>query len=121
MDKYQSLVAWQSAHTFVLSAFRTTDKCYHARARPIFDQLRRAALSIEANIVEGYALDTRPQFRRHLVIARGSAAESECLVRIAQELGYIRKPEISRLAGQIDLVMKTLCGLLRSQSARASR
>ena len=121
VDKYQSLVAWQSAHTFVLSAFRTTDKCYHARARLIFDQLRRAALSIEANIVEGYALETTAQFRRHLVIARGSAAESECLVRIAQELGYIREPEICRLAGQVDLVMKTLCGLVRSQSAQTGR
>ena len=121
MDKYQSLVAWQSAHQFVLSTFRTTDKCYHPRVRPIFDQLRRAALSIEANMVEGYALKTTAQFRRHLVIARGSAAECECLLRIAQELGYIQKPEISCLAGQVDLVMKTLCGLIRSQSARAGR
>ena len=121
MDKYQSLVAWQSAHAFVISVFRTTDKRYHPRARPIFDQLRRAAVSIEANIVEGYALATTAQFRRHLVIARGSAAECECLVRIAQELGYIRKPEISHLADQIDLAMKTLSGLVRSQSARAGK
>jgi len=73
--------------------------------------LRRAALSIEANIVDGYALETTAQFRRHLVIARGSAAECECLLQIVRELGYIREPEISRLGGQVDLVTKMLRGL----------
>ncbi len=115
MNKYQSLVAWQSAHAFVISAFRTTDRYYHPRARSIFDQLRRAALSIETNIVEGYALQTTAQFRRHLVIARGSAAECECVIRILLELGYIDKPEISTLASQVDLALKTLRGLIRSQ------
>ncbi len=95
MNKYQSLVAWQSAHAFVI--------------------LRRAALSIETNIVEGYALQTTAQFRRHLVIARGSAAECECVIRILLELGYIEQPEISTLASQVDLALKTLRGLIRSQ------
>ncbi len=122
MNKYQSLVAWQSAHAFVISTFRTTDKCYQARARTIFDQLRRAALSVELNLVEGYALDTNAQFLRHLVIARGSAAECECIIRIVDELGYVPKSDLSRLAGEIDLAMKTLRGLIRSrrQAKRAS-
>ena len=96
MNKYQSLVAWQSAHAFVISTFRTTDKCYHARARTIFDQLRRAALSVELNLVEGYALDTNAQFLRHLVIARGSAAECECIIRIVDELGYLPNSSLGR-------------------------
>ena len=116
MDKYQSLIAWQSAHAFVISTYRTTDKCYHPRARSMFDQLRRAALSVEANIVEGYALKTKAQFLRHLIIARGSAAECECVIRVVREVGYVPEPAISQLAGQVDLAMKTLRGLIRSLS-----
>jgi four helix bundle protein len=66
----------------VLLALRATDEASHPRCYALFDQLRRAAVSVEANIVEGYALGSTPQFKRHLRIALGSAAEAECLVRI---------------------------------------
>src|SRR5207244_6746275 len=58
-------------------------------ALPIFDQLRRATISIGANIVEGYALSTPLQFRRHLRIALGSAAEAEYLTSLIAELEYL--------------------------------
>ena len=64
---------------------RATDAQYHPRSRALFDQLRRAALSVEANVVEGYALGTPLQFRRHLRIALGSAAEAESFVRTASD------------------------------------
>ena len=121
MKKYQSLVAWQSAHAIVISVFTTTDKYYHPRARSIFDQLRRAAMSIEANIVEGYALGSTAQFLRHLRIARGSAAECECLIRIVKELQYLKDPEVSELGEQIDLAIRTLWGLIRSRSDATQR
>src|SRR5438128_3216601 len=75
MHKYRSLVAWQRAHEAMLLALRTSDAAFHPRSKALFDQLRRAVISIEANIVEGYALSTPLQFRRHLRIALGSAAE----------------------------------------------
>ncbi len=86
MEKYRSLNAWKRAHELLLVALRATDAAYHARARALFDQIRRAAISVEANIVEGYALGTAPLFRRHARIAAGSAAEAECLIRAAGEL-----------------------------------
>jgi len=89
MDSYRSLEAWKVAHKGVILAFRTCDRSYHPRVRSLIDQLRRAALSIEANIVEGYALGTATLFRRHARIALGSAAEAQCLVRNMGELGYM--------------------------------
>src|SRR6266478_1187321 len=89
MDSYRSLDAWKIAHEASCLTYRSCDKAYQGKARPIFDQLRRAALSVEANIVEGYALGTSALCGRHLRIAFGSAAEAECLIRVADELGYL--------------------------------
>jgi four helix bundle protein len=114
MYKYQSLEAWKRAHAAVLLAFRATDLAYHPRARPIFDQLRRAAISVEANIVEGYALGTVPLCRRHLRIALGSAAEAECLVRTARELGYLAVDATAQLEELLGATMRALHGLMRS-------
>ena len=71
MDKYTSLVAWQASHKVALTVLRLTDLPRHPRTRPIFDQLRRAAISIEANVVEVYALNKTSQFYKHRRIARG--------------------------------------------------
>lgn len=113
MNKYKSLMAWQSAHRFLVATYRTTDQHYHPRAKPVFDQLRRAALSIEANIVEGYALDTAPQFKRHLRIARASAAECEALLGIGAELHYLDNTLVGPLQADLETTLKTLHGLLK--------
>ena len=114
MHKYRSLVAWQSAHAFARAALRATDAAYHPRSRPVFDQVRRAAISVEANVVEGYALGTLPYFRRHLRIAMGSAAEAECLIRLARELGYLPEPIADELESLAGGCMRTMRGPLRA-------
>jgi len=78
----------------------------------VFDQLRRAAVSVEANIVEGYALGTSKLFRRHLRIAMGSAAEAECLARLAGELRYLPEPVVKELEALLGGTMRALHGLL---------
>jgi four helix bundle protein len=114
MDKYQSLVAWKRAHALVLLALRVTDDAYHPRARPLFDQIRRAVVSVEANVVEGYALGSPRQFRKHLRIALGSAAEAECLVRVARELTYLSESQAVETENLLGSTMRVLLGLLRS-------
>ena len=113
MHRYKSLVVWQRSHELVLLVLRTTDAAYHPRFRALFDQLRRAALSIEANIVEGYALSTTPQFRRHLRIAIGSAAETECFLRTAGELDYLPRQLLEEMLRLTDGVLRALFGLVR--------
>jgi four helix bundle protein len=113
MNKYRSLVAWQRAHELVILVLRSTDTRYHPRSRALFDQLKRAVISIEANIVEGYALSTKLNFRRHLRIALGSAAETECLVRIGAELHYLPTKESDEMLALLDGVLRTLFGLVR--------
>ncbi|PYO44531.1 MAG: hypothetical protein DMD33_02745, partial [Gemmatimonadetes bacterium] len=92
---------------------KATDRAYHPRSRSVFEQLRRATLSIEANIVEGYALSTPLQFRRHLRIALGSAAEVECFLEIIRELEYLPHPVVDELSRLTDLIIGNLYGLVR--------
>jgi len=112
VHKYRSLVAWQRAHEALLLALTKTDAEYHPRSRALFDQLRRAVISVEANIVEGYALGTPALFRRHLRIAMGSAAEAECLTRAAGELRYLSGEVVKELERLLGLTMAALYGLM---------
>lgn len=113
MHKYQSLALWKRADELMLLTLQATDRAYHPRSRALFDQIRRSVISIEANIVEGYALGTSQLFRRHLRIALGSAAEAECLIRAAVKLGYLENDVGLRQAGLLDEVLAMLFGLLR--------
>jgi len=114
MHSYRSLAAWRHAHAALLGVLRATDEGYQPRARNLFDQLRRATISIEANIVEGYALNTAPLCRRHIRIAIGSAAEAECLIRAVAELEYMDAKAAKALEDSIGMALGALRGLFRS-------
>jgi four helix bundle protein len=97
MHSYRRLDAWKQAHAALRLTLRATDAAYHPRSRALFDQLKRAAISVEANIVEGYALGSPALCRRHLRIALGSAAEAECLAVAAGEATYLNKLVVTDL------------------------
>jgi len=118
MDSYRSLVAWQQAHAVVLLVLRGTNRGAQPRTWALFDQLRRAAISIEANIVEGYALRGPLQFRRHLRIALGSAAEAECLLNLAQELEFLSSDIAADIRAPLDRCIGALVGLVRTKTVR---
>jgi len=118
MDSYRSLYAWQQAHKALLLALEATDAAWHPRAKALFDQINRAVVSVEANVVEGYALNTVPLFRRHLRIAFGSAAEAETLLRAAGERRYLPDPrEILEALGE---AMRAIRGLMRKPPVTGS-
>jgi four helix bundle protein len=118
MHKYRSLFAWQQAHRAAVLVLTECDSHYHARSRALFDQLRRATISVEANIVAGYALSTPLQFRRHLRIAMGSAAEAECLTRLASEVRYLPQETTEKLESLLERTMAALHGLIRTTALR---
>jgi four helix bundle protein len=113
MNQYRSLKASPRARETTILVMRSTDGDYHPRSTALFDQLRRAVISIELNIVEGYALSTRPQFLRHLRIAIGSAAEAQCATELIGELGYMKSEVIDQLKRLLDEVLACLFGLVK--------
>ena len=117
MRKYQEMAIWKVAHQVALITLRECDRHYHPRSRGLFDQLRRAAVSVEANFVEGYALGTPALYRRHLRIALGSAAEAECLVRVALEAEYLPMTVIDTLTKLLDQVIAMLFVMVRARAS----
>ncbi len=121
MHKYRSLAAWKHAHTLLIGTLRTTDRRYHPRSRALFDQIRRSAISVEANVVEGYALGTTALFRRHLRIAFGSAAEAETLLNAAREMEYLTEEDYKPLSRCVAETLRVIYGLMRSPKLRSRK
>ncbi len=118
MDSYKSLIAWQAASELCLRTLEATDAIKERRTWVVLDQLRRAAVSADVNIVEGYALGSPRQFRRHLLIALGSAAEAERLLEIARERKYLVDETTASLLPLADRTLGTLFGLIKSKRFR---
>ena len=76
---------------------------------------------MEANIVEGYALGTPAQFKRHLRIALGSAAETEILLELAAERGYFPADVITGTKSLVNETIATLFGLIRKGGGSRER
>jgi four helix bundle protein len=114
MHSYRRLDAWKHAHAALRLTLRATDDAYHGKSRALFDQLKRSAISVEANIVEGYALGTPALCRRHLRIAFGSAAEAECLALAAGEADYLDMAIVKQMEVTFGAAMRALRVLLRN-------
>ena len=114
MDGYKSIGAWQLASELCIKTLEATDVEASRGKRAVLEQLARAVVSADINIVEGYALGTVPLFRRHLRIALGSAAESERLLVIAEKRGYIDRETSRALQDLANKTLRALYGLVRS-------
>jgi four helix bundle protein len=93
MQHFSDLKVWQRSHALVLEIYKAT-KSYPGDERfGLVSQLRRAAVSVPANIAEGAKRETAADYARFLNIAEGSLSETEYLLLLSRDLGYIA-PEI---------------------------
>ena len=113
MAKYKELIVWQKSNELALKIYKLTE-CFPKRETfGITSQLRRAALSIPTNIVEGYGRRSKAELSRFIDIARGSLAETEYLIEFSKDLGYI-KGDISEIQFLIEEVGKLLWSFQKS-------
>ena len=99
MRKLESLQAWQTGKALSRAAYRLTLKPPLSRHFGLADQIRRAAVSVPANIAEGYALGTTPQFIRYLKISLGSAKELATHLELVGEFELAAMDATRRAAG----------------------
>ena len=86
---FQRVIAWQRAHDFVLKVYRVTRSFPDDERFGLTSQFRRAALSIEANIAEGYKKLSKADKLRFLNISQGSMEECRDYIILSFDLGYI--------------------------------
>jgi four helix bundle protein len=99
------LIVWQKAHQFVLKVYKYSENFPKAEIYGLASQLRRSAVSIPANIAEGFRKKGKADKARFMNIAQGSLEESRYYLILAQDLGY---GETSELMIQIEEVSKLL-------------
>jgi len=90
---FRKLIVWQKAHQWVLLIYKLTEKFPKHEMFGLMSQMRRAAVSVAANMAEGYAAGGKGQFGRYLDIAQGSLAEVEYYLILALDLKYITQVE----------------------------
>ncbi len=102
---FTDLVVWQKAHAFVLAAYRVTDAFPKSELYGLTSQFRRAAVSIAANIAEGFKKRSPSDKARFLNIAQGSLEECQYYLILAKDLGFA---DTTTLRPQLDEVAKLL-------------
>src|SRR5499427_4130656 len=85
---FRDLRVWQKAHEFVLAVYRYTESFPEREKYGLAHQMRRAAVSIPANIAEGFGKRSRAEKARFLNIAEGSLEECRYYLILTQDLGY---------------------------------
>jgi four helix bundle protein len=102
---FQDLIVWKKAHEFVLSIYRFSNNFPNTEIYGLTSQIRRAAISIAANIVEGFKKKTKPDKVRFMNIAQGSLEECRYYLILIKDLGY---GDTSILMTQLEEVSKLL-------------
>jgi four helix bundle protein len=113
---FRDLLVWQKAMNLVIQIYAITRRFPKEELFGLTSQMRRAAVSIPSNIAEGQGRLSRGEFRQFLGNARGSLAELETQLLIAEHLGYL--PNAESLFQDLAEVGRMLNGLISSLATR---
>jgi len=108
---FQDLLVWQRAHAFVLALYKKTVEFPRQEIYGLTSQMRRAAVSIAANIAEGFAKRGRADKARFMNTAEGSLEESRYYLILAHDLGYANTGQLMELLNEVGRLLK---GYLRA-------
>ena len=111
--RFQDLLVWQKGHAFVLAVYQLSSHFPAHERFGLCSQFQRAAVSIPANIAEGYRKLGIADKLRFLNIAQGSLEECRYYVLLSKDLGYIDSNTYETMTIQIEEVSKVLNGYCR--------
>jgi len=97
MRDFRKIKAWQLADDLAVRVYEVTKGFPRSEAYGMTSQLRRAAVSVAANIVEGALRETTKDYLNFLHIARGSLAETQYLLHLARRLNFVDEAEFNEV------------------------
>ncbi|MDI6853802.1 MAG: four helix bundle protein [Deltaproteobacteria bacterium] len=108
---YRDLEVWKLSIELVKEIYRITNEFPVSELYGLTNQVRRAAVSIPANIAEGQARSSPKEFKQFLSVAFGSAAELETHLIISKEVNYLSTEIFEYLMEILERIMKMVKGL----------
>ncbi len=121
VNSYQGLKVWQLGMDLAKEIYKFAKNLPKEELYGLTSQIRRAVVSIPANIAEGHARDSTKEFIRHISIAQGSLAELETHLLLAVSLEYCARIKIEPTLKRCSDESKMLSSLRRALKVKSSR
>lgn len=111
---HKELLVWQKSILLVEIIYKRTQNFPKEEMFGLTSQIRRCSISIPSNIAEGHSRNTDGEFRQFLGIAKGSSAELETQIIIANKLSYLNLDDYNEISDLIIEIRKMISGLQRA-------
>lgn len=111
--RFEDIKAWQKAREATREVYKQTLKPAFARDFGLRDQIQRAAVSVMANIAEGFGRHSDREFANFLNVAHASISESQSHLYVALDLGYIKQIDFADLYKMFDEVSRMTMALAK--------
>lgn len=111
MRPHEQLDVWKKSVDFSVDVYKMTEKFPKDERFGLISQIRRASVSVAANIAEGAGRRSDKEFLNFLSMAQGSASEVETELLIACKLGYLTEADFQTLMQRMDEIGRMITGL----------
>ena len=115
---YKDLEVWQEAVELCTDIYRLAESLPAQERYGLCSQMCRAAVSIPSNIAEGYGRGSRGDYSRFVKIARGSAAELETQLILAEKLGMVEAVAVTDVMVRLQGVRRLVHGLTKALESK---
>ena len=112
-ERFEDIHAWQKSRELVKNSYAIFKKEDFKKDYSLIDQMKRASISVMANIAEGFARRTSKEFINFLGIAHASMAEYQSHLYVSLDQKYISQNEFGQLYGNADEISKMIQGLIK--------
>jgi four helix bundle protein len=113
IERFEEIDAWKKARELTKNIYEITGKGNISKDFALRDQLRRASMSIMANIAEGFERGGNKEFRQFLAVAKGSVGEVKAQLYVALDSGLMPLEQFNSLMALANETSRLLAGFLR--------
>lgn len=117
MRDFHQLSVWQKSHQFTLDVYTLTRAYPKDELFGLTSQIRRSSSSIATNIAEGCGRGSDADFGRFLLMAMGSASESEYQILLSFDLNYIDENQYKQMNAKVTEIKRMLSSLISKTKA----